>query len=470
MSRFLRSPAARTSTAPVVSTPVTTATAPQAAVRRPLAQQSFTSPSTAAGFVEAAEPNLVQRLGFIVVCVYILSGLANDWTMRFFHDKSYLTLIAGAVLPLICLASGHFFRGLRLPMGRWWVAFLVWLILTIPFSSWRTDSLGIVKNFAIKSYVLLFYLPAVAVSLKQVRRLFLVQAFGAVIVIVSCAMFGDASTGRLSIPDSIFFDNANDLALQLNIFAAFTLLLMFSRNWIVRLSGAALLMISVVYLLKTGSRANSLAAGVCLIVGFMLSRNKAKIVAAIAVLVLVAAVAVGSQQWSRVSHIWMLSDAPVDSQNAGAAMSEEQRMDMLKKSLVLTFTHPLFGVGPGQFADVVWREGKMKGIVVPSLQTHNTYTQVSSEAGVPAFLFYTLTLFLAIRTQYRIYRDCRGRPELSDAGVLAYCLLLATLAYAVGSCFHSVAYTRHLATLGGITISLALAVERIGKAPVAARR
>ena len=412
----------------------------------------------------------MQRLGFILVCVYILSGLANDWTMRFFHDKSYLTLIAGAVLPFICLASGHFFRGLRLPLARFWVAFLAWLILTVPFSSWRTDSLGIVQNFAIKSYVLLFYIPAVAVSLKQVKTLFLLQALGAVIVILSCILFGDASSGRLSIPDSIFFDNANDLALQLNIFAAFTLLLIFSRNWIVKLSGAALLVISIVFLLKTGSRANALAATLCLIVGFALSRHKVKILAAVAVLLLITAVAVGSRQWSRVSHIWMLSDASEANQDAGAAMSEEQRMDMLKKSVILTFTHPLFGIGPGQFADVVWREGKAKGIVVPSLQTHNTYTQVSSEAGIPAFIFYTLTLCLMIRTQYRVYRDFYDRPELSGAAVLAYCLLLATLAYAFGSFFHSVAYTRHLATLGGITISLALAVERAGKAPVAARR
>jgi len=58
--------------------------------------------------------------------------------------------------------------------------------------------------------------------------------------------------------------------------------------------------------------------------------------------------------------------------------SAADRKDVFKKSLKETVEHPLFGIGPGMFQLV---SGKWIG-------THNTYTQLSSEAGIPALLLF----------------------------------------------------------------------------------
>jgi len=58
-----------------------------------------------------------------------------------------------------------------------------------------------------------------------------------------------------------------------------------------------------------------------------------------------------------------------------ASLSAQQRKELLFKSLKVTVRHPLFGVGPGNFEVVsgAWDV------------THNSYTQISAEGGIPAF-------------------------------------------------------------------------------------
>src|SRR5579884_2230492 len=47
-----------------------------------------------------------QRLGFLLLCTYLLSGYANELTIRFFHGKAWLSTITEVVLPFVLLVSG----------------------------------------------------------------------------------------------------------------------------------------------------------------------------------------------------------------------------------------------------------------------------------------------------------------------------------------------------------------------------
>ena len=86
-----------------------------------------------------------------------------------------------------------------------------------------------------------------------------------------------------------------------------------------------------------------------------------------------------------------------------AISSTQSRKMLLRHSLIFTIKHPLFGVGPGMFplADDEYSKsiGLPKG---PWLGTHNSYTQVSSELGIPAFLFFTAAVIMAtgLRTPF----------------------------------------------------------------------
>jgi O-antigen ligase len=76
--------------------------------------------------------------------------------------------------------------------------------------------------------------------------------------------------------------------------------------------------------------------------------------------------------------------------------SQVQRQELFKKSLYITITHPLLVVGPDQFAVAVAGDSAKQGVHSPSLGTHNSYTQVSSECGIPAFICWCAVLVLLL--------------------------------------------------------------------------
>jgi O-antigen ligase len=152
-----------------------------------------------------------------------------------------------------------------------------------------------------------------------------------------------------------------------------------------------------------------------------------------------------------------------ESRLIGSALSSsENRLLMLELSLKYTLNNPLFGVGPGQFREYADYQAR-KGGGVPlwrSKATHNSYTQVSSEAGLPAFLFYLGALVSCVRMNAKIYRHTRLFAERAHIAAMAWSLNLALLAYSVSTLFSSVAYHMYLPILAGLTVGLSRCVER----------
>jgi O-antigen ligase len=114
------------------------------------------------------------------------------------------------------------------------------------------------------------------------------------------------------------------------------------------------------------------------------------------------------------------------SKDESAAASTEQRKELFIRSLEVTLQHPLFGVGPGNFVILsgAW------------LASHNAYTQMSSEGGVPALILYMLILWRAFVNVKWI----KGRASGRGNQMLASGLCASLCAFLVGSFFASVAY------------------------------
>ena len=88
-----------------------------------------------------------------------------------------------------------------------------------------------------------------------------------------------------------------------------------------------------------------------------------------------------------------------DTLDASAIASTDARMRLLTKSIKYTLYHPLFGVGPGMFAVAEDKEAHANGLRHGTWQgTHNSYTQVSSELGIPGCIFYVLVIFWSLKT------------------------------------------------------------------------
>ena len=102
-------------------------------------------------------------------------------------------------------------------------------------------------------------------------------------------------------------------------------------------------------------------------------------------------------------------DGEMDSEMLISAHSSTQRRkELLRHSLVLTMRHPLFGVGP---VCLRWPMTPIRRIWAPRREAgwaRTSYTQVSSEIGIPAFLFFVAAIWMALTGPYSVYQKTRG--------------------------------------------------------------
>ena len=372
-------------------------------------------------------------------------------------------LLLPALIGLLLL-SGNAFRGLQRPVGRWWAAFLVFLLLATPLSVWKGGSATLLFNYVPKSFLTFFYICAFVTSLRQCRVLMYVNITGAIVLLLTCMKFGSAGStddARFRIPESLFYANANDLALALLVGITSFLFLFYQPGMRARIVGVVGVLLSIMYALKTGSRGCLLAGIAMFAIMFWFSRNKMKAVILALPMIALALLMLPS---ATVHRLLLFGSAPetIQAESASdesAIESQLQRQELFKKSVALTARHPLLGVGPGQFPVAVAGEDAKTGQHSASLGTHNSYTQVSSECGIPAFICYCAVLVLSFRTNLRLYRQSRDNPALKDVASLSFCLLAAFLVYAVGTFFFHIAYSGYLPELAGFSLSLDLAAE-----------
>lgn len=460
MSRFKSTPKAVSAS---------TLAAPVAAIARPgwVAPVPVTAEVTPKPRVvpAAGSGNMVASFGFFLYCAYLLSGSANDWAMRLIGNQVYISTVTLVLLPVPWLLSGNVLRGLKLPVGRWWAGFLVFLLLAAPLSVWKGGSATLLFNYIPRSFLTFFYICAFVTSLRQCRVLMYVNVTGAIILLLTCMKFGDTGSplddARFRIPESLFFSNANDLALALLLGITSFLFLFYRPGIRARMVGVVGIPLSILYALKTGSR-GCLLAGVAMFAMICLF-SKRKLMAAIFALPLMG-LGLLMLPSSTLHRLLLFGAAPetIQAESASdveAIDSQLQRQELLKKSLVLTVTHPLLGVGPGQFPVAVAGEAAKTGQHSAWLGTHNSYTQVSSECGIPAFICYCAVLVLSFRSNLRLYRQSRDNPALKDVAGLSFCLLAGILVYAVGTIFFHIAYTGYLPELAGFSLALRLAAE-----------
>jgi O-antigen ligase len=142
----------------------------------------------------------------------------------------------------------------------------------------------------------------------------------------------------------------------------------------------------------------------------------------------------------------------------GAVESSEARKYLFRKSVEYTLTHPIFGVGPGQFSNY---EGQ-HNIVVGTThgywhETHNMFTQVSSECGIPAFFFFTAGLVSTWRMLSGTYRKARERADCADIQTAVLCVMIGMAGFCVAATFLNFAYFFYQPALGGLAIAISSA-------------
>lgn len=431
--------------------PVTPAR-PYSAVRPPGPAPAPAAPSASK---PAVQPNGFQSICLITLGIYLLSGYLNDIMLRLLGSKAYLSLICVYALPLVFLMTGSAVRGLRHRVGKLWLGFAIWIILSAPFSIWRTGTLTLLWNYLPKAYILFFYFCASIISVRQLRFIMNIMLIGAFCVLLVCFAFGMTEGGRFSVPGSIFFGNANEVGLQLllNIILLMYVFLA-HRSKFLKVMSFIGIGLSLQYMLKTGSRGEFLAFLIVISITFILSRRKLLFLAISVPVFALALYLVPTYTRQRLTLIVTGTSAVATSMEEQSTIdSQMQREQLIRDSIAYSFEYPIFGVGAGQFAVRVAGDKEKRGQHPEWLGTHNTYTQVSSETGLPALIIYTTAIVICIRTNYSLLKRTRGRPELQEHYAIAFSMFLSCIAYAFSTFFFHIAYSAYLPILMGISIA-----------------
>ena len=142
-----------------------------------------------------------------------------------------------------------------------------------------------------------------------------------------------------------------------------------------------------------------------------------------------------------------------------AAGSSEARLQLLLDSVYLTFAHPIFGVGPDDFQvaqnDLAVKRGQAYGLWHV---THNTYTELSCEMGIPGLLIYLAFLLQCWRVLFLHYSQeihfrrmlCRMMARVLQAAFL----VMVTVAF-----FESFGYDTNIPIVAGLIAALSFVAQ-----------
>jgi putative inorganic carbon (HCO3(-)) transporter len=360
----------------------------------------------------------------LVLFMVIYYGRPEDWIPGLSNVP--MAKIAGILALLALVISLRHIRN-RFPREVIYLFLLIGqLFLASLFSPvWRGGATMMTLDFAKVLLIVVVMITAVN-TMGRLRQLIFVQTASVALIAAVTILKGRVLGGRLEGMLGGNYSNSNDLALAMVISLPLCLGLLFlTRNWLWK-AAWALVMISMAYVVfLTGSRGGFISLMITAVVclwHFAIRGRRRYILALVPLLGVIFWVSSGDMLSKRLNETFGSKDPDTE-----AYASSEQRQLLFWRSIEMTKQHPLFGVGPGNFEQVsgVWHE------------THNAFTQLSSEGGLPALILYVLILwhgFMNIRRTKRLaYRHTESR-------LLAGTLHASLIGYIVGSMFASVGF------------------------------
>ena len=405
-------------------------------------------------------------LGLAVVLVpplYVIGGLISLLAAALTLRQPYWGLLAILALEYIrpqqlipALQPLHLPRFLTL-----WVC-LAWVLPMIARSRAHLirdrQNAVMVAILAVASLsVLGAYAPGIAVGAtidlaKKIVVFFLIVNLAAQHQRARGLIASDQSTGlgadlvRLGAGTDSFLGNTIDYAVALAVVIPFAMFLVFAeRRPVLKLTAAILAVVFTAAMVGTGSRAGALGLLVLAVVFWIKSSRKG--------LGLALAVAL-------IAGWWFLSPRQYQARVLGASQYHEDasamaRIEAWRVAGQMFLDRPLLGVGIGNFARVRGRLYSRTSYYT-ALVAHNIVLQAAAELGLVGLVVYGL-LGLFILGDSRRIRELADRMD-ADRGRwyrnVAHALDASFIGYFVTSMFATTLYYPHLYIIAGLAVAL----------------
>jgi hypothetical protein len=441
--------------------------------------QNSNFPSRAVPFQPAVvttqdESSAFQRVGFAFLLVFLFLGFSRIFDVKFSGLR--ITGTTYRLVMVMAIVGGGFIKALKTKVGRSLLMFTVCFGMAVPFSVWKGGSTVIFRdNWLTYSFAAFLGTAGLIATYAQARKAINVLTWALFVFVIIANVYGETSTGRLFLEQGKF-SNPNEMA---------QVILMGLPLWVAKMNiseglfkkvfaaGAAVLMMLTAF--RTGSRGAMIAFAVMMVIMFIRASAMGKMRMIVGGVLLLGFIVTFMPGRLVSRYKTVADDSDDDEMDAGmresAQSSAASRKALLKTSIKFTLRHPLFGVGPGMFSvadnDDAIANGARKG---QWLGTHNSYTQVSSELGIPAFIFYVSAVWFALKMPYTLYKNTRGDPRTEEISRLALGIHYGMIIFAVTILFEHIAYTQMLPVIGGLSAALVgtaeREVERLRSAPV----
>jgi O-antigen ligase len=399
---------------------------------------------------------LYLALAFIF-CRFSLLGELVSTALNF---DPHVARILGIPVVVLAIFTGGLQRVLRSKLSYAWLGLVICMIMSAPLSYWPGGSTSLILSFIKGQLPMLLIVGGLVLTWQECRMVLMSLALACTVNVLSGKVFQFSadSDNRLSLELGTI-GNANDFTAHLFFALPFVIFifLVSERKWIRRILCVGVVGYGVYFCAATGSRGGLIAfAAVC---AFILIRAPGRVrigaLAAAAALFVLALFTVSQPVLHRYATLFTNQ-----SDDQEALESTATRTHLLKASIRFTMEHPIFGVGPGEFSDYEASVAKSEGTKASWLVTHNAYTQISSEDGIPAFLFFLSAIIMSFRTFGKGYRIARSRPKLRSMAMACFCCQLSLVGFCTATFFLSLAYTMYLPTMSGLAIAFGRALDR----------
>lgn len=409
-----------------------------------------------------------ERYAILVTLVFLFLRFSflHDFVTVHIGMNPYLLAIAGG-FAYLALLNGQVWRTASESKLFWaWILFAGFIFVGVPFSFWPGGSWAVVSEFLKDNLLCLPLIAGYFTTWERLRRVFSTIALAG-IVFIGLSLINPVSVGgRLGLAFTSTVGNPNDLAAHLLFVLPFMLYVALSKShkFVFRILCLAGIGAGLLQILKTASRGGLLGLLVGLVIAFLIGNMKARstlfLLGPIAGIALVTVLPP-----STLLRLTSLSDQGSDGE---ATASFDARRLLLEKSINITLHHPILGVGAGQFSSYEGTMSDEEGRHHNNWQeTHNTYTEVSSEAGIPAFILFMWGLGGTLFVFFRISRKARKMPNLRELALPAYILTAGISSFCACVFFLSFGYRPYFVVLTGIALAL-LKVAKNAEQPAAA--
>ena len=401
---------------------------------------------------EAARPaSSLQRaaLQFTMLFLFFRISFLHEFTASEIRIDLHLLMVIGSISILTALLAGGLMSAAKDRIATLWLIFALCLFCATLFSSWRGGSYPVFSDYLRTTLPLAILIPAVAHTKEDVIKAMKTVGWAGTAVIALGFTSKSIIDGRIVLLKAGSIGDSNDYAAYL-IFVFPAVVYLFygmNRNPFLRALGFLVIPAGIFQILSSGSRGAVVGMAATLLLVVVIAKPKVKIAILLGVptFALLAIPFIPGKSAERFASLF--KSAADDKTDATA--SSEARRRLLEQSITLTLQHPVFGVGPGQFMDSESGLASASGQRGMWHETHNTYTQVSSECGIPA-----LILFLAAigTTWKRLWRTTKAPDPVLAA--IAQVVLISMLSYAICVFFLSHAYDFPLLVSSGLAIAI----------------